>query len=130
MNKDTPKRPRVGTGMPATIHLEAFGNWLYDAFHETAYLVGSAAEGKKWRDVDIRMMLDDDVFAAMFPNYAAIGQNDAKWALMCAAIGELAKKWTGLPVDFQFQSTTAANKLYSGRPRHPLALYPSPRSTT
>ncbi len=114
----------IGTGMPATILLEAFGSWLYAAFGETAYQVGSSVHGKTWRDVDLRIMLDDDKFNAMFPNHSAgYNQQDARWALICAAISELAKAQTGLPVDFQFQRTSDANRLYKGA-RQPLALYP------
>lgn len=36
----------VGVGMPAAILLDAFGEWLHQAFGATAYLVGSAFRGK------------------------------------------------------------------------------------
>ena len=39
-------------------------------------IVSTAATGKTWRDVDVRMMLDDDAFDAMFPGYAAAHQQD------------------------------------------------------
>jgi hypothetical protein len=117
----------IGTGMPATTLLEAFGQWIYDAFGETAYQVGSSTKGKTWRDVDVRLMLDDDAFHALFPGYRAAHQRDAKWSLLCAAISELGKRLTGLPIDFQIQPATEANKRY-GRPheghyRNPLWLY-------
>lgn len=112
----------VGVGMPAAILLDAFGQWLYEAFDARAYLVGSAFRGKTWRDVDVRVMLDDRAFFAMFPGYRDANQLDAKWALMCAAISELGKRQTGLPIDFQFQRTGEANARYPG-PRQPLFLH-------
>lgn len=115
----------IGTGMPETTLLEMFGQWIYDAWGETAYHVGSSTKGKTWRDVDVRLMLDDEEFHSLFPGYRAARQRDAKWSLICAAISELGKRLTGLPVDFQIQSATTANKLYGGRGhyRNPLWLY-------
>lgn len=122
---DEPKPPppvKIGTGMPATTLLEAFGQWLREAFGASAYHVGSSIHGKQWRDVDVRLMLPDDEFAALFPGYQFAHQRDAKWALLCAALSELGKRLTGLPIDFQIQSVTEANKLYPG-PRNPLDLF-------
>lgn len=128
MNDETaePKPVLVGTGMPETTLLEAFGQWLRDAFGSTAYHVGSSMHGKQWRDVDVRLMLDDDEFDALFPGYAFANQGDAKWGLICAAISELGKRVTGLPIDFQIQRTSVANKLFSirdGHVRNPLMLF-------
>lgn len=116
----------IGTGMPQTTLLEAFGQWIYDAFGETAYHVGSSTKGKTWRDVDVRLMLDDAEFDALFPGYRDADQRDAKWALICAAISELGKRLTGLPIDFQVQRASKANDLYGqggGHYRNPLWLY-------
>lgn len=125
--KPTPAPVLIGTGMPATTLLETFGQWIYDAFGETAYHVGSSTRGKSWRDVDVRLMLDDEEFDALFPGYRCAHQRDAKWALICAGISELGKRITGLPIDFQIQRATAANKLYGqsrqGHYRNPLWLY-------
>jgi diadenosine tetraphosphate (Ap4A) HIT family hydrolase len=118
-----PRKPvSVGTGMPATAHLEAFGESLRDAFGAMPYHVGSSVQGKTWRDVDVRIMLPDDRFDALFPGYKAWRQRDAFWALMCAGISELGRKRTGLPVDFQIQRTTEANEMFDG-PRNALFLH-------
>lgn len=122
--KPEPERKPVsiGTGMPATTLLEMFGQWVREAFGATAYHVGSSIHGKQWRDVDVRLMLPDDEFAALFPGYEFGKQGDAKWALLCAALSELGQRLTGLPVDFQIQSVTDGNRLYP-KPRNPLRLF-------
>ena len=104
----------IGVGMPAAIRLEAFGLRVFDAFGETPYLVGSAATSKTWRDVDVRLMLNDDDFHGLFPNYARLSQLDLKWCLLCDALAELARCQTGLPVDFQIQAQSTANEKYPG----------------
>jgi hypothetical protein len=112
----------IGVGMPAALHLDAFGQSIYDAFGEIPYLVGSAMHTKQWRDIDVRLMLPDDAFQAMFPDYTDYNQADPKWALLCAAISELGRVRTGLPIDFQIQPVSDANKRYP-KPRNPLGLH-------
>lgn len=108
-------------GMPAALHLDAFGREILAAFGHRPYLVGSATKGKDWRDVDIRLMLPDEEFEAMFPMHSRPDRLDGRWALMCAAISELGRQRTGLPVDFQIQSMSRANERYDGI-RVPLGL--------
>ena len=112
----------VGVGMSAMLHLEAFGREVRDAFGAFPYLVGSAAVGKEWRDVDVRLMLPDDEFDALFPMHRKPDRQDGKWGLICAALSELGRLRTGLPVDFQIQRTTWANERYNG-PRHALGIH-------
>lgn len=80
------------------------------------YLVGSAADGSadSYRDVDVRLMLDDAEFAAVCPTLA-------RWELLCLAISAYLSERTGLPVDFQIQRTREANERYHG-PRNPLGM--------
>lgn len=122
--EEKPRGPvKIGTGMPASILLQTFGVWLRDAFGHTAYQVGSSVYGKQWRDVDVRLMLPDDEFYALFPGYRFMHQIDAKWSLICAAISALGQQQTGLPIDFQIQPTSEANKIYGsakGHARQPL----------
>lgn len=110
----TRKTGAVGVGMPAVLHLNAFGREIEAAFGHLPYLVGSAAVGKQWRDVDVRLMLPDDEFDALFPGHAKPDRTDGKWALLCAAISELGRIRTGLPIDFQIQRTSDANAQYDG----------------
>lgn len=115
----------VGVGMPAGIRLDLFGARIFDAYGQYPYLVGSAATSKTWRDVDVRLMLADNVFDLMFPNYQRWNQHDPAWGLICDALSELAKQMTGLPVDFQIQRTSDANARYHGV-RNALGLRPFP----
>jgi hypothetical protein len=85
------------------------------------YLVGSAriSLGDKEttqqpRDVDVRLMLDADEFAAACPT-------KERWELLCLTIGVYLSQRTGLPIDFQIQRTDIANQRYD-QPRNPLGL--------
>jgi hypothetical protein len=111
-----------GVGMPAALHLEAFGREINDAFGHLPYLVGSAAVGKQWRDVDVRLILPDPEFDALFPDHTYPSRHDGRWGLLCAAISELARQRTGLPVDFQIQCATLANDRFDG-PRLALGIH-------
>lgn len=59
----------MSVGQPQGMLLNQFGEILRDAFGEVPYHVGSSmTPGTKtasWRDVDVRLMLPDDVWAAM-----------------------------------------------------------------
>lgn len=83
--------------------------------HGGVYLVGSIEQGKKnWRDVDVRLILTDDEFDAMF------GGKPNLWALFSYAVSRQLAADTGLPIDFQVQRMTEANNKYPGEPRNPL----------
>lgn len=85
------------------------------AFGAKPYLVGTAGVGSadSYRDVDVRLMLDDDRFAEACPDLA-------RWELLCIAISAYLRDRTGLPVDFQIQRTREANERYGDKPRNPL----------
>jgi hypothetical protein len=87
------------------------------AFGKPPYLVGTAGVGgaDSYRDVDVRLMLDDDEFAAACPTRA-------RWELLCVAISAYLSERTGLPVDFQVQRTTEANERFGDKPRNPLGM--------
>jgi hypothetical protein len=80
------------------------------------YLVGTAGIGgaDSYRDVDVRLMLDDEEFAAVCPTRE-------RWELLCLAISTYLSARTGLPVDFQVQSASVANGRHDG-PRNPLGI--------
>lgn len=111
----------IGVGGPGFTKLNHFGGFIKDAYGETPYLVGSAAVGKTWRDVDVRLMLPDARFDAMFGTFRPFGLG-AMWCLLTASISALGTDMTGLPVDFQFQPVSHANERYKGV-RHPLGTW-------
>ena len=84
---------------------------------EPPYLVGTAGMGgaESYRDVDVRLMLDDEEFAAVCPT-------QARWELLCLAVSAYLSERTGLPVDFQIQRTAEANERFGGKPRNPVGM--------
>jgi hypothetical protein len=77
------------------------------------YLVGSVNERPGYRDVDVRMILDDDHFDRLF------GTEPELWSVFCYAVSRWLCADTELPVDFQVQRMTEANAAHHG-PRNPL----------
>jgi hypothetical protein len=100
-------------------HLDQACELISKAFgDECPYLVGSAGIGNDSgspRDVDVRLMLDDDEFAAACPTRE-------RWELLCLAISTYLRDRTGLPIDFQIQRTREANERHGGSPRNPLGI--------
>jgi hypothetical protein len=106
------KKERAGIGMPASLWLEEFGDLIYLAFGEVAYQVGSSLTGKVWRDVDIRLILDDTKYQNMGfgdPKDFHSQHQSPRWCAYVMAFSALGKQMTGLPIDFQIQSMTQAN---------------------
>lgn len=118
-------------GAPACFALEMACKTVADAFHAPApghsglYIVGSALERTDWRDVDVRLMLDDDTFRQMFPD-AMIDpptwEFDPRWTLMVTSISLWMRQQTGLPIDFQFQPMSWANR-HHDKLRHAAGLH-------
>ena len=92
---------------------EAFGSGSAGS----TYLVGTAQTGGEYRDVDVRTILPDDEFDALFGAEDRNGK--ALWSLVCAAIGRMLCEQTGLPIDYQIQRMTQANEKYQGN-RNPI----------
>lgn len=82
---------------------------------EVPYMVGSVNRTPDFRDVDLRLILPDEDF-------------DASWAdplkhrLMNRAISTWGQRETGLPIDFQIQRRTDANKAFGDEFRNPMGL--------
>lgn len=93
--------------------LRAWGRDLNRLFDEGPYLVGSALRTKDWRDVDVRIMLDDDRYDMLV---AILNPR-----LLNLALSLWGQKVTGLPIDCQVQRVTDANAEFDG-PRDPLHL--------
>lgn len=104
----------MGVGMPADLYLEEFGHQIWNAFGRTAYHVGSSVFGKEWRDVDVRLLLGDEEYERMGLGDPAHPHENAKWVAWVMAFSALGKQMTGLPIDFQIQQQSYANKQYDG----------------
>lgn len=113
----------IGVGMPAALWLDEFGSQVWSAFGHPPYLVGSALGSKTWRDVDVRLILQDAEYAALDLGDPARGSMNSKWISLCLAYSALGKAMTGLPIDFQIQQATYANEKYKGY-RSALGLLP------
>lgn len=105
--------------MPAGIWLGKFGTIVSDYFGHTAYHVGSSLRTKHWRDVDVRLILPDDEFIALFGDVENSEVNP-KLGAITLAFCALGTQMTGLPIDFQIQSQSHANDRYGGQSRSAL----------
>ena len=99
--------------MPAGIWLGKFGMIVSDYFGETCYHVGSSLTSKNWRDVDVRLILDDEDFTARFGTNES-AETNPKLAAITLAFASLGQQMTGLPIDFQIQTMSHANATYPG----------------
>jgi hypothetical protein len=111
------RRKAVYIGAPACFALEQAIRPVCEAFGAYegvcgCYVVGSALERPDWRDVDVRLILEDDAFVAEFPDAYSVHhyEHDARWLLLTVAISAHLSKATGLPIDFQIQPQSIANK--------------------
>lgn len=115
-----PRKKGIYIGAPACFQLELCCKLLNEAFtgHFGCYVVGSVLERPDWRDVDVRMIMQDDAFSALFPDAhweVNAWESDPRWLLLTVAISRWLSQQTGLPVDFQFQPQTKANEFHKGR---------------
>jgi hypothetical protein len=108
--------------MPTQLLLEQFGAQLAAAFGEVAYQVGSSLSTTAFRDVDVRVMLDDAQYEAMGLGDPDRPHENARWVAYALAFSALGRQMTGLPVDFQLQQTSHANAHDDG-PRSALVLH-------
>ena len=109
----------MSTGMPQGIWLNKFGVIVADVFGHAPYQVGSSLTSKGWRDVDVRLILPDDEYDSLFGK-ERLNYVDPKFAGITLAFAALAKEMTGLPVDFQIQRESYANKIYGDHLRSAL----------
>jgi hypothetical protein len=78
----------------------------YGTFH-----VGSSLTKQDYHDVDLRCMLPDDEYDRMFDS----DSGEPFLLFLNAAISEWLSRRTGLPIDFQFQRASQANKTFTGQ---------------
>lgn len=104
----------MGVGMPQNLLLQQFGEHVHRAFGHVAYWVGSSMQKKEgWRDVDVRLMLPHEEYVARFGDPKRPSENKA-WVSTILAWSVFGRQLTGLPIDFQIQSTEAANAEFDG----------------
>lgn len=87
---------------------------VVDGLGHPPYLVGSSTERPDYRDVDLRSILPDDEFDALF------GGRVEFWSLFCLGVGTYLSEVSGLPIDYQVQRQTQANEKYPGKERNPM----------
>jgi hypothetical protein len=117
-----PKRRKSGLTTLDLHKLELACQQVWEGFGSgtsgSTYLVGTAQTGGKYRDVDVRTILPDDEFDALFCRPDTNGR--ALWSLLCSSIGRMLAEQTGLPIDYQIQRATQANEKYPGGNRNPI----------
>lgn len=121
-----PRKKGIYVGAPACFALELACQHIHNAFGGFGiYLVGSALERPDWRDIDVRLIMGDDEFAALFPDAGPVDRGrwefDARWLLLTVSISNWLREQTGLPIDFQVQPQSHANERHKG-PRNALGL--------
>lgn len=112
----------TGLGGPAHKSLEHALLIVRQAFDTETFLVGSAADSSEYRDVDVRIILDDDRFCETFGRDIPYGVNPL-WSLVTTAVSEYLGKRTGLPVDYQIQRQSMVKEIDWKKLRYPMALY-------
>lgn len=114
MGKQSTRSVGIKVGMPAALKLEEFGSQVWHTFGTPPYVVGSSIRSKRWRDVDVRIILDDETYAALGLGDPRYDYRCGKWVALCLAFSALGKEMTGLPIDFQIQQQSFANAKFKG----------------
>jgi hypothetical protein len=91
------------------------------AFDTCPYLVGSSIVRRDYRDVDVRLIMEDAKYDRMFGGPDQ-GYLNAYWSLLCTSISLYLSKASDLPIDFQIQRQTQANERHDGT-RHALGIF-------
>ena len=94
------------------------------ALDEDAYMVGSATKGTEYRDVDIRVIMDDAKFNALFGDWSATTWQPF-WSLFNVAVSDYLAKQTGLPIDFQVQRRGDVSEADWNEPRTTVGHFPT-----
>lgn len=95
--------------------LHEYGSQVWSVFGHPPYLVGSALlqmMGKTQQvpnDIDVRVILPDDEYAAWGLGDPTSPHSNPKWVSLVLAYSALGFQMTGLPIDFQIQQQTQAN---------------------
>lgn len=127
--KSIMKKPTSNNYLQAKDHflLDVWCKEIKSVFGDYPYLVGSCITRKDYRDVDVRLILDDKTFNKLIfdgvklPEEATVGLRKLRgYAIAFSLWGE---KVTGLPIDFQIEKMSTANKKYPKGDRQPMGLF-------
>ena len=113
----------IGVGIPAGLLLHAWGLSLNKCFDSIPYHVGSSLYGKQWRDVDVRVILEDDEWEHWFGQRLGAKQCNARWSAICTAFSLWGERVTGLPIDFQVVRRSDVTQEEWDKARNPLGVY-------
>lgn len=114
-------------GAPEYYNLNAACRIITEGYGYSLYLVGSALERRDFRDVDLRLILDDAEYRQMFPGMQNGQWTDPRWSLFCSAVSLWLSERSGLKIDFQVQSQTEANSIEGRTKRHPIGIFLEPK---
>lgn len=113
----------MSIGMPYQIYMFQFGELIRAVFDAVPYHVGSSLDNKTgWRDVDVRVILSDEDWDKWELGKPGDEFYNKKWISLTMAYSELGRKLTGLPIDFQIQQRSYANKMFPLKENHRSAL--------
>jgi len=113
----------MGVGFPNCLLLEDFGFKIYQVFGAFPYHVGSSLKEKSgWRDVDVRLLLDKEVFDKWEFGDLVDCRDNSKWKSLCEVFSIYGQKTTNLPIDFQIQETKWANETFPNSTRSCLGI--------
>ena len=91
------------------------------------FLVGSAMITRDYRDVDVRIILDNDEFKEKFGHDAPLYSR--YWRLTCLMMSEYLAKHSNLPVDFQYQPRRKIGEEEKKKPMHSLGVTMTTKAT-
>lgn len=95
------------------ILLDDFGYHLHNIFGDWPYHVGSSVLSSVWNDVDVRIILDDEVYERLGYGDPAEQHHNERWVSTCLALSLFGRTLTGLPIDCQIQQQSDANRQFS-----------------
>lgn len=99
--RSEPREQECYIGGPEWVRLDTACRLVVDALGETCYLVGSATEGREFRDVDVVVIFDQPKFQALFG--VLHPYSNPLRLLLCGAVSTWLSEQTGLRVDFKVQ---------------------------
>jgi hypothetical protein len=70
----------------------------------------------------VRVMMEDQQYEAMGLGDPEYAHCNAKWVALTLAFSALGAQMTGLPIDFQIQQTTHANRKHEGGGRSAIGI--------